>query len=299
VEARALADGAAEAGGGRVDPAVLERWGVSEAQFRQARALVPEIKRDVRALARSEADNLGGWLSDRDLGELSRPTRLKQRTDLVSGGRRSVRTESGYDFIEQLDDAELARVRRRFTDSDLFPPDVVAEQVRRVTNLDLTDDEAMDWLVERWLQEDGLRSVASGRVPKYANAENLIPGDFAQEGYQIERLFGTDLDDAAGHVAAVQRDGAKRFAARVLGDAKVGPAPWEMDAGDFVRELEEVEDILSSTQVSAGVDPGPGFRWAQQRIRELAPRDIDVDGVMSPVELFEQIRLTAVTAGRL
>lgn len=287
------------AGGGKVDPALLERWGVNEEQLLQARTVSRQVRADIREVAKAEADNLGNWLLDNDLNQLSRPERLKRKTEIVSGRSRFVREQSGYDFLETLDGPELARVRRRMADTNLHTPDLIGEQVRRKTNLDLTDDEAMNWVVDRWLHEDGLRSLASGRIPKYADPDNLIPGEYALDGYDITKLFGVDADDAAGHVAAVQAQAAEQYAARTLGTPRVGQAPWEMDFGDWLRELEQVEDILGSTQVQAGIDPGPAYAYARARIRELAPVDIDEGGAMNPAELFESIRSVAITAGLL
>lgn len=289
---------AATIGQGRVSPAVLDRWGVTEEQFLTARATAGQIKADIRAVARKEADDLGGWLFDNDLAQLTRPARLKRKTDIVSGARRSVREQSGYDFLEQLDDAEVARVRKRMVDSDLYSPDLVAEQVRRKTNLDLSDDEAMQWVTDRWLQEDGLRSLASGRVPKYADANNLIPGDYALDGYEIESLFGVELDEAAGHVAQVQADYARQYADRVLGSPKHGPAPWEMAPDEFAAELEFVDDVLASTSIEPGATPGEAYQAARARIAELDPPELDVTGLTNPYELHEAIRLVAQTAGR-
>lgn len=288
----------AKIAGRAVDPDLARQWGVSERQVAEARAVADQIKRDIRDIAKREADELGSWLTSNDLGHLTRPKRVERVTDIGTGRARSARTQSGYDFLETLDDGELARIRKRMIDSDLHSPDVIAEQVRRKTNLDMSDDEALDWLIERWLHEDGLRSVASGRIPKYADPDNLIPGEYGLEGYDIAKLFGTRADDAAGHVAAVQQEQAQQFAFRALGDPQ-GVAPWRMDPTDFVNELEELEDFVASVQLQAGVDPGAGFREAQQRLRELAPRDIDPDGTLSPIELHEQIRLTAQTAGLL
>jgi hypothetical protein len=281
---------------GKVDPAVLERWGVNEEQFLNARALVGGIKADVRAVSTKEADALGAWLDDSDLATLSRPARLVRQADI--GGRvRSVRTQSGYDFLETLSDPETARIRKRMVESDLFSPDVLAERVRAKTNLDLSDDEAMNWLVDRWLHEDALRSLASGRIPKYSDLNNLIPADQANEGYDLARLFGVDADDAAGHVASVQADAGKRFAEQALGVPEAGPAPWSMEFGAYLRELEQVEQILSSTQIAEGVDGGQAFAYARARIRELAPAALDPTGSLNPADLFEAIRITAQTAG--
>lgn len=287
----------AVATGGPVDPAVLARYGVTEEQLLNARTIVDQLRRDIRETARRESDNLASWLDDRDLGQLSRPSRLRQTRDIVSGARRRVRDQAGYDWLEQLDDAELRQIRRRFVDSDLHAPDVVAEQVRNVTNLDLSDDEAMQWLAERWLHADGLRSIASGRLPRYADADALLPADYALEGYSLEQLFVASLDDAAGHVAQVQADAGAGYAARVLGRPTRGPAPWEMELGEYLRELESIEDALSTATLEAGTDPGAAYAFARERIRELAPADIDTDGDMNPLELYEAIRITAQQAG--
>jgi hypothetical protein len=282
---------------GEVDQDLLRRWSITEEQFLNARAIVGDIKADVRGAAKAEADNLGAWLFNNDLAQLSRPERLVRRTDMISGQTRFARTQSGYDWLEQLDDAEAARIRMRMVDSDLYTPDVMAGVVRSKTNLDLSDDEAMNWLVDRWLQEDGLRSVASGRLPRYAEPNNLLPADQALEGYRLDQLFGVDVDDAAGHVATVQAEAAAREAASLLGSPTVGPAPWEMQFPEFLRDLEQVEDILGRTQLAPGVDPGEAFAYARARIQELAPPGIDPDGNLNPVELFERIRITAQSAG--
>lgn len=276
---------------------VLARWDVTELQYLNARAVVDQVRADIRAVAAKEATELGRWLQDNDLYAINRPERLQQRTDIVSGARRSVRTQSGYDFLEQLTDAELARVRKRMQDTDLFAPDLLAEQVRRKTNTDMGDDEAMQWLVERWLQEDGLRSLASGRIPRYAEVNNLIPADYALEGYDLTKLFGVEIEDAAGHVASVQATTGASYARRILGKPSAGPPPWEMDAGDYLRELEAVEQVLDTTQLAEGIDPGQAYEQAAARIRELAPPDLDPTGTVNPVELYEAILATADTAG--
>lgn len=295
--ARLDAQRSAATGGGKVDPALLRRWQVTEDQYLNARAITKRIKADVRQVAQQEADNLGSWLFNNDLSQLSRPDRLRRSTDIF-GRTTSRRDAAGYDWMEQLDDAELGRVRKRMVDGDLFRPDLLAEQVRRKTDSDMGDDEAMAWLVDRWLHEDALRSLASGRIPRYADTGNLIPAEYAMEGYDLELLFGQELDEAVGHVAQVQAQQAATFAARSLGNPTNGPPPWELDAIDYVGELDEVEAILANTQLAPGIDPGPDYRWAQARIRELAPPELD-DGTMAPNELHELIRVTAQQAGRL
>lgn len=295
--ARLDAERSAATAGGKVDPGVLRRWGVTEDQYLNARAITKQIKADIREVARAEADDLDGWLLDNGLSQISRPDRLRKSTNVLgqTGFRRQA---AGYDWMEQLDDAERARIRKRMVDSDIYKPDLLAEQVRLKTGDDLTDDEAMGWLVDRWLHADGLRSLASGRIPRYADAGNLIPGDYALDGYDLELLFGQELDDAVGHVAQVQARAAAEYANRALGNPTNGPAPWELDAIDYVGELDEVEAILANTQLAPGIDPGPDYRWAQARIRELAPPDLD-DGRLAPNELYELIRVTAQQAGRL
>lgn len=294
-----LAEQRDDATSGRVDPDVLDRWGVTEEQFRNARVAVAEIKRDIRSVARAEADDLEGWLFDNDLAEINRPSALRQRTNMLTGARESVRDDAGWDWLEQLDDAEVRRVRERMVDGSPWSPDLIAEQVRRKTNLDLSDDEAMDWLVERWLHADGLKSLASGRIPKYANTENLIPAEYAEQGYSLDLLFGAADDDAAGHVAQVLADEGERVAGRILGDPRLGPAPWDMDAGDYAAELEYVEQVLASAETELGVLATEEYTWARQRVRELVPEDLDVDGAVNEYELHERIRLLAVTARRL
>lgn len=296
--ARLNGERAAAGAAGKVDPDLLARYQVTEAQYLAARALTKQIKQDVRAVAQREADDLGNWLFNNELDRITRPQRLRRSADFT-GRVRSVRDQGGYDWLEQLDDAELRRVRARMVDDDLYPPDVLAGVIRQKTESDMSDDEAMEWLLERWLHEDALRSVASGRLPKYAEPANLIPPDYAMEGYDLARLFGVDDADAIGHVAQVQANQARQFADRVLGRPSAGPAPWEMDAGDYVVELDEVERILADTQLPAGMAPPGEYVWAQRRIRELVPPDLDTQGATSAEELLEAIRVTAQLAGRL
>ena len=285
-------------GGPKPSPDVLRRWGVTDGQLRHGRELAKQIKSDVREVARREANDIGGWLADNDLDVISRPDRLRQVMDPATGRRRYVRDQAGYDWLEQLDGPAEARVRRRMVDGNEYRPDVLAEQVRRKTNLDLSDDEAMDWLIDRWLQEDGLRSLASGRVPRYADPTNLLPSEYQLEGYDLARLFGAELDEAAGHVARVQMDAAESYARRVLRPARRGPEPWEMDPLDYVQELEAIEDAARAVDID-GARPGPGFREAMARLEELVPPDIDPTSSLSPIELHERIRLVAQTAGYL
>lgn len=283
---------------GKVDAEVLTRWGVTEQQYLTARALTRTIKADIRSVAQREADDLGAWLFNNELDKIARPERLQRSMDQF-GRMRSRRTQSGYDWLEGLDDAEMRRVRARMVDDDIYMPDVLAQVVNQKSNLDLQEEEAMQWLLERWLHEDGLRSLASGRLPKYVDPDSIIPPDYAMEGYDIARLFGVDEADAVGHVAQVQAGQARQFAERVLGRPSAGPAPWDMDTVDYVAELDEVELILADTQLSAGIDPGDTYRWAQRRITELVPRDLDASGATSAEELLEAIRVTAQLAGLL
>lgn len=280
------------AGSGNPPDGVLERWGVTEDQWVNGRAVAATVKRDIRKAAAAEADELGVWLADNSLDKLARPERLRSTRDMVSGQARRVRDSAGFDFLEGLSEAELRRVRARMVDGDLFSPDLLGDQVRRVTNLDMSDDQAMDWLVDQWLREDGLRSVASGRLPKYANVDNLIPADYGLEGYRLADLFGVDIDEAAGHVAQIQAAAGREYAERVLGRPRFGQAPWEMDAGDYVRELAELDDLVGLATAEA-----PVAESVRLRLLELAPSDIDPTGEMAPMELFERIRITAQAAG--
>lgn len=281
-------------------PAAARRWGVTDEQFRNARVVVEQMKSDIRAVAKKEADDLQQWIFNNDLDGIERPPPLRKSTDLVSGKTRYRRdSPQDYDWIEQLDDAELARVRTRYEDLGLRTPDIQADRVRALLGNDWTDGQALDWLVDRWLHEDALRSVASGRVPKYGNINDLLPADYGLEGYELDRIFGVDLDDAAGHVAQVQVDAAERYARSVLQPARSGlPDPWRMDPYDYVHELEATEEWLvqASTATDQFTTPATIER-VRARLRELAPPDLDPDGSLHPFDLLESIRVTAQMAG--
>ena len=282
----------------RVDPELLNRWGVTEDQYLNAKAITDQMLRDIREAAGREADDLGAWLFDNDLSQLAKPSRKKLQIDPLTGRRRYVRYESGYDWMEQLSDGEMRRVATRYKAeySELFTPDVLAEQVRLKTNADFTDGEAMDWLVDRWLQEDAYRLLSRGRIAKYGNKADLLPSEWQMEGYDIDLLFGQNLDDAVGHVAQVQADAAKQWAARSLPEPRLGEAPWRMEMHDYIQEMEVLEQTLvERATIDGTVDEATDL--VRRRIRELAPVDLD-DGAMSLVDLYEQIRLTAQQAGR-
>lgn len=273
----------------KVDPAILDQWGITEAQWLQARPIAKQIKADIRAISKAEANNLKEWLEDHSIHVLTRPSRLERVRDTLNSGKfRSVRRDSGYDFLETMPQKQLERTRHRMIDSDLYTPDQLVERARQLTGADFQEEEAVQWIAEQWFREDGLRSVASGRVPGYTSVEDLMPADYGLEGYRIGDLFGPDNDHAIAHVARVQADAAELYARRTLGTPKLGRAPWEMDPYEYVAELESLEEALSNS-----LDV---VEYARDRMRELAPRDID-DGAMHPFELHDRIRTVARMAG--
>ena len=257
--------------------------------------MVRAIKADIREQARLEADRLESWLLDNDLAHLSRPTRRRSVTD-IHGARRHVRSEHGYDWLEQLTDQETARVRLRMVDNDLYRPDLLADQVRRKQPHDWTDDEAIGWLVGRWLLADALRSVASGRLPRYGDPSALLPATYALDGYDLAALFGVADDEATCHVASVIAANEQASALAVLGSPVLGPAPWLMDAGDYVAELEALDVYLSGWRPCEGLPADPEYRLAVARWRELVPPELEVTATCD-YELHEQIRAAALAVG--
>lgn len=276
--------------GRQPDAELLDRYGINADQYRNARAVVKQVKADIREAARREAEVINTFLDERELSQLTRPARLRQKRDLITGQTRYVRDQSGYEFIEGLDDAAKARVRARMTTATAdYTPDVHVGRINALTGQDFTEGEAMDWLTDLWLREDGLRSIASGRIPKYADADALLPGDY-EFPYKVTEIFGRSTDEAAAHIAQRQAEIAAEFAERALGRPVRGPGPWEMDAGTYLRELEDLTEIVVNT--------ADGFtrEAARSRLLELAPPDID-DGRLNPIDLLERIRIVAQQAG--
>lgn len=160
-----------------------------------------ELRKAIQAHCKQAAERHGKWLRDNDIASLNRPKRAEMRIDDCTGKRRYVRNDSGYDWLEQLSAKDVRRIGKRYVDNGLHSPDTLAEQVRRITSSDWTDSQAMEWLVGQWSLEDGLRSVASGRIPAYISVDALTPAEFAIDGYQLDLLFSEFGDQ---HVLEVQ-----------------------------------------------------------------------------------------------
>lgn len=271
---------------------IAKTYGVNVAQVRAARKVAKEVKRDIKRLAAAELDEIDNVLSSNSIESLSRPDKLKRVTS-VTGNSRYVRQKSGYDFIEQVDAAQLRRLKERYVDSDVYSPDLLAERVRNMLNQDLTDDEAIEWLMDQWMRRDGLQSVIAGNNPKYVDIDALLPNDYEMRGFKLSEIFGKTADEAAGHTAQVLADEAKTYADRALGQARLGKAPYELDVYDYVEEVDYWSAVVGDEfEDKAFVDR------AKARLAELAPRDID-DGRMNLFELWDEIRTTAIAAGRI
>lgn len=284
---------------------ILDEFEVTEDQWREARALVDPLRRDVRQTAKREADELGGWLSANDLASMTRPPRLRQSTNMFG---RKVWTRgdeaSGYDWLEQVPrERQAVYSKNRWVESDLYSPDEVAETVRKVAGEDLwSDDEAFDWLRSMWDREDALRSVAKGRIPHYYDdLDSLLPPDAQLQGFRLETLFDKDLDRVAGHAAGVHKAEAVRYARSALKSRGSGlEPPWAMDLEDYVDELTFVEDRVRSIRpLSDDEWTGPVYsaddntylnRWA-----ELVPDGLDEDpeNPLSAEQLWERIAALA------
>jgi hypothetical protein len=165
----------------------------------------------------------------------------------------------------------------------------------------MSDDAAMAWLIERWLLADALRSVASGRLPAYGpDPDSLLPPELALDGYQLPLLFSADPTVAVAHVVDVQAAAAARDTAAILGRARLGPAPWDMDACDYAAELDQVGQMLATTVVAPDCDPGPGYWWAVERWAELCPDGLDLPAdPFDALDALELIRVAAIAAGLL
>lgn len=278
---------------------VAARYGVTADQVKTARGPARQIRADIRQIAQAEADDLRYALEQKDLDLLTRPGRLRRTVDDVTGRVRFRRDQSGYDWFEQLTKEERGRINLRLVDSGEYAPDLLAERVRRMTNQDWTDDEAIEWLTGQWLREDALRSVASGRNPKYWDIDDLLPNDYELEGYRLSELFGRNADEAAAHVAQVTQDQAAMYADRTLGTARLGPAPYDLDVFDYVDEVEQLTVFLDELETELGTLDTVAARRTLDRLAELVPEDIDPDGRMNLFELWDEIRVTATLAGRI
>ncbi len=271
--------------------AAAERAGVSPDEVLVARTRVREVRRTIaEEAARVQADTFA-TLDGYDTLKVRRPPLATARSGSGSKLRRGE-----YDWLEQLDPAERARLSRKwYSDAATDAPDQLAERIAR---LNPRAGETVDDALEHWLdltrRHEAAGAIRRGKLPSdraYSGAidpNDLLPAARG-EGYDVVRILGDDLD-AAAHIAAVEREALAREAQDDLSDALnpvEGPAPYRMGFQTWEEAVRDLEYL-----------DGVGDITAQQhrRLAELVPEYLDEPGT-SYEELYARIVTTARRAG--
>lgn len=284
---------------------------VEPATLTQARRDVRAVRAEVRSAAAQVAEEARARLDAADAYLLDRPPPRR----VVRG---QVRSDTGgeWDWFYALGEPEQKRLRSAWMRGPQDPgygggnADQIAERWARYAGLDPSDHDAVmdSWLAEN-RRADAAGAVARGRTPvvdRYGgrDADDLL-GEVAGGRWKLHHLLDDD-DRAARHIAQVYEDEAATFAARAFRPARLGPAPYEVDAGDFIDEVTVLEEqaVAIRARVAAADEFGPDYTAGElavlDRLDELIPDGIeDPDHPLPLDELHARIVELARLAGLL
>jgi hypothetical protein len=274
-----------------------EALDVTPDEYRGALRQVDDFRAAARVAARREADDLLDYLERNDLTRVARPNRAVVRRD--GRGSASVRRDHPeWDFLETLDDVERRRLGRW-----------LVEDSAGAVHIDdlpaLLGDPGMSLAeaTERWLEmtrrQDALRSLASGRVPRYWDDIDALVPDLSADGIDVATIFAGDPHDAAAMILRLAEDAAEDAARRIVNAAPAfrhGPAPWRMTVDSYRGELLDVEEALRDARLAGVRD-----RVAEARWHELIPDADAFDAAgrpYSPEDLHNRYVAAARIAGR-
>ena len=276
------------------DPMVqnaARRFGVHPDEVLTARARVADVRKAAREeAARIQADALAE-LDRLDVLRLRPPPKKGAKTALGSAAR-----GGEYDWLEALDDRELARLSRRWYDPGGQSPDQIAQMMnaRGVAGGDLSDGEAMEIWLNLTRTEEAAGALRRGKLPSeraysgQVDPTRLLP-DLERDGYDVEILFGDDIN-AAGHLAEVEHRLVADEAREYLGDAaraELGNRPYEMSFQAWEAEVREIEYSIRENLASVN---------DRRRYGDLVPQYLDEPG-LDFEELYARIISTARKAG--
>ncbi len=261
-----------------------ELEGLTPDEVIAARARLPEVRQMIRdEAARVQAEAFGD-LDQFDALKIRRPPRRGPRP-------------AEYDFLEQVDARERARLSRSFySDSAGDAPDVMIQRWEARREFDTFDEALEDWL-NTTRRYEAAGAVRRGKLPSsraYSgniDVDDLIPV-VRNEGYSVRRILASNDVDAAAHVAAVEKEMIAADAYRALGRAARptnGPSPYRMSFQSWEEEVRTLEYGLREY-------PGEMPRNARDRLAELVPEFVDDDGP-DYEELYARIVSLAHEAG--
>lgn len=269
---------------------VADKYGVHPDEVLSARARVADVRKVAReAAAREQADVLAELdrLSDGS-PRIKNPPRLGSKTNAGSSARRGE-----YDWLEQISDREKARLSRTWYGGGQAP-DQLAATMSNALGRDLDVDEAMRLWMDLNRRAEAAGALRRGKLPSLDAYSGQIDADellrsITDEGYELARVFGDDLD-AAGHIASVEQQLVQREALDYLGDAVgavEGPSPYRMSFQSWEEEVRDLEYALRENLASAA---------DRRRYAELVPQYLDSPG-LDFEDLYARIVSTARKAG--
>ena len=269
---------------------VADKYGVHPDEVLSARARVADVRKVAReAAAREQADVLAELdrLSDGS-PRIKNPPRLGSKTNAGSSARRGE-----YDWLEQISDREKARLSRTWYGGGQAP-DQLAASMSNALGRDLDVDEAMRLWMDLNRRAEAAGALRRGKLPSLDAYSGQIDADellrsITDEGYELARVFGDDLD-AAGHIASVEQQLVQREALDYLGDAVnaiEGPSPYRMGFQTWEEEVRELEYLLRENLAG---------RTERARYAELVPQYLDEPG-LDFEDLYARIISTARKAG--
>lgn len=272
---------------------VAERYGVHPDEVLSARARVA----DVRKVAREEAGRVQAEtireLERLDIVRMKNPPRTGARTGMGTSARRGE-----YDWLEQLSDREKARLSRKWYGGTEAPDQMVLNASNNLGR-DLSIDEGMDLWLDLNRRHEASGALRRGKLPSsdaYSGAIDVdrLLGELADDGYEVSRLFGDDLE-AAAHVAQVERELLRRDAMNFLGDAVdavEGPSPYRMSFQSWEEEVRELESAMRAARSGQVAPPD----YVLRRYAEVVPQYID-EPDLDYEDLYARIIATARQAG--
>lgn len=282
--------------------AAANRYDVTPDEVLTARERVPQVRRAIaEEAARVQAEAYGD-LYQWDALKLNRPPKAGAR----SGTGRVLRGGE-YDWLEQIDARERARLSRVWLGDDTLAPDQLAETLSEFYRRDVSVGEAVDIWLDRNRRIEATGALRRGKLPsgkaysESIDADNLLPNIDA-DGYQVSRILGDELD-AAAHIASVERQVLRRDAEQFLGAAlnpQLGPSPYRMSYQSWEEEVRELEFAVRNgvpVELNLGDDVLTyTVDEAATRLEELVPYYLDDPGT-SFEELYARIISTAHKAG--
>jgi hypothetical protein len=146
----------------------------------------------MRARAKAEARATGmaafGDLDQCDVVRIARPPRKVRIYDFFGRPRYS-RRDDLYDWLEYgIDDREMSRLRRWFTDPGRFnSPDQCTMNICAYLDQDLSVDDAMNWWVHKTAVADGIGYLVRGFRPSGTSGRELCP-EMERDGWDTEQI---------------------------------------------------------------------------------------------------------------